>query len=496
MSTELKLYLRDQVYRLDQKAMSLDAQSSLQLMFKAASAVWKAILQRWPETQHILVLAGSGNNGGDAFALANIARQQGYAVTLMSMGDLHRQSAESLHYHQLWLAAGGEITAWSGECPPCDLIVDGLLGIGLNKTLDNHWQSLITMINTQPVPRVCIDIPSGLNADTGVAMPCAIKADLTVSFIAAKLGCWLADGPDHCGERLFDSLGISSTALNSETPVCKAMHHHNIELPPRRSANSHKNQFGHVLVVGGARGMSGAVRLAGMAALRAGAGLVSVCVHPDNYLALAAADPELMVGVWDELDHLMARATVIIVGPGLGQSETSGRLLNKLSRCRLPILVDADALHADFLDSLQSDKIVITPHPGEAARLLSSLPALVQQDRLHSVQQLASRFKASCVLKGSGTLVGQSEQALSICINGHPGMATAGSGDVLSGLIGALLGQGLEPLQAARSGVYVHALAAEHFAREQVAEGLISSDIVQRIPFVIAELLHYQGRLL
>ncbi len=485
MSNKLYLYQREQVYRLDQKTIQLDAQPAQLLMQKAASATWNAIQQRWPECQHLVILAGAGNNGGDAFALAILAKQQAKTISLFLIGDESRQSSESTFYREAWLAAGGDIQSWEGECPDCDVIVDGLLGIGLNKGLNEQWQSWITQINSKQAVRVSIDIPSGLNADTGIAMPCAIKADLTVSFIGRKIGCYLADGPDYCGELLCDGLGISSSALNSEIPLCTVMNIGNIKLPTNRACNSHKNQFGHILIIGGDRGMPGAVRLAAMAALRAGAGIVSVCVHPDNYSAIAAADPELMVGVWDDLEPLLQRASVVVVGPGLGRSASAKKLLDQIADCNKPMVIDADALHGDFLDRLQAQNMVITPHPGEASRLLNCSVVEIQQNRVQAIQDLIQHWSAACILKGSGSLVSQQGiMPLSLCHNGHSGMATAGSGDVLSGLVGAYLGQGLTALEAARCATYVHALAADNYAAEYHSDSLIASDLVQRIAIV------------
>ncbi len=492
MSNDLYLYQREQVYRLDQKTMQMDAQPSQLLMQKAAAATWNAIQQRWPECQHLVILAGAGNNGGDAFALAILAKKQSKTISLYLIGDESRQSRESTFYREAWLADGGDILSWAGDCPDCDVIVDGLLGIGLNKSLNDDWQSWISQINSKQAIRVSIDIPSGLNADTGIAMPCAIKADLTVSFIGRKIGCYLTDGSDYCGELLFDDLGISSSALNSEIPLCTIINDDNISLPTIRASNSHKSQYGHILVIGGDRGMPGAVRLAAIAALRAGAGMVSVCVHPDNYSAIAAADPELMVGVWGDLEHLLERASVVVVGPGLGQSADAKKLLDKIAGCNKPMVIDADALHADFLDRLQSDNTVITPHPGEAARLLNCSVPQIQQNRVQAIQDLIQCWATACILKGSGSLVSQQGMPISLCHNGHSGMATAGSGDVLSGLVGAYLGQGLTPLEAARCGAYVHALAAENYAREYHPDSLIASDLVQRIASVHLALKHLQ----
>ena len=489
----MHLYLRQKVYELDRLAMQVDRQSSAQLMLKAAQAVWKNLQQRWPQTQRLVVLAGAGNNGGDAFAVAGLAQAAGLQVTLFSLGDLARQSAESNMYRQQWEQAGGITQAWQGELPECDVIVDGLLGIGLNKDLDSEWQTLIARINGSQATRVCIDIPSGLNADTGQAMPGAVQADLTVSFIGRKLGCYLGDGPDYCGERVFDDLGLSTYVVQTLDEDVHALQPSNIPLLPPRKNNSHKNDFGHVLVIGGDRSMSGATRLAAMAALRCGAGLVSVCVHTENYSVVASQHPELMVGSWNDLPELLARASVIVAGPGLGQSEEAKQILQQLSSVDKPMVVDADALQSDFVSGLMHDNYVLTPHPGEAARLLACSTSKVQQDRYQSLLQLNQHFPGISILKGAGTLVGASGQSVGLCINGHPGMATAGSGDVLAGMVAGLIAQHIPPLAAAQLAVLAHALAADQFALQRDANGLIASDIIQRIPVVMRHIQEVQA---
>ena len=480
----MNLYTRQQVYQLDQLAIA-EAQASRQLMHKAALAVWRVIQSRYAEYQSMLVVAGAGNNGGDAYAVAAIALQAGWQVSLVTNGDLQRQSAESAYYRERFESLGGISQPWTGSLPDAELIVDGLLGIGLNKSLSGDWRRLIEAINDHQADKISIDIPSGLNADTGIAMPCAVLARQTVTFIGRKLGCYLADGPDFCGEILFDDLGISGRSASQVAAACQTLQPDNIQLPQPRKTNSHKNDFGHVLVIGGDRGMSGAVHLAASAALRCGAGLVSLCVHPDNYAIAATRQAELMVSAWPDLELQLERASVVVVGPGLGQSTQAGQILQRVSELKLPLVVDADALIPSFIDSLQADSVVLTPHPGEAARLLDSTSRQLQQDRVQALHKLCNRWPYVTVLKGAGSLVGAGDQQPGLCCHGHPGMATAGMGDVLSGVIGAYLAQGLQPLQAARSAVLVHALAAEQFAREQDANSLIASDVIAGIGRVV-----------
>lgn len=473
---------------MDKAAVEVDGLSEVELMRRAGSRVWLVICERWPELGGITVFAGSGNNGGDAFVVAILAREQGVDVQFFAVGDLSRQSVTSTHFHDAWRQAGGEIEEWQQQSIKGDIIVDGLFGIGLSRELDEDWQKLIQQINQCAVPKIAIDIPSGLSAKTGAAKPCAVEAEVTVTFIGRKVGQALADGPDYCGELVFDDLGISKATRLGQTPALEVIDEANVCLPPMRKSNSHKNLFGHVLVVGGDKGMVGAALLAAQAALRTGAGMVSVLVHPDCVHDLATI-PELMVQSWDHIEDKLAQASVIVVGPGLGQSTKALACLKKLYNVNKPMVIDASALSADFLQSLSSQEIVITPHPGEAAALLATTTKIVQTDRLLASNALSGQFPVVSVLKGSGTVIQQvGINPPSINIRGNPGMASAGMGDVLSGMIAAFIGQQLPIYEAARAGVFVHAFCAEDFAQELDESGLIASDIIDRIPKVIHQL--------
>jgi len=481
----MQLYVPESVYRLDQAAVAVDGLSEIELMQRAGRRVWQALCARWPGVGRITVFAGSGNNGGDAFVVACSALEAGVEVQLLVHGDLSHQSNTARHFADRWRQAGGVEQAWQGQVIDGQVIVDGLLGIGLQRALDDDWQQLIAAINAAPAPRVAIDIPSGLSGLTGTPQPVAVEAQLTVTFIGAKTGQWLADGPDFCGELLFDDLGVSAAARRGIDARLEIIE--DCRLPPPRRRNTHKNHYGHLLIVGGDRGMSGAVALAARAALRSGAGLVTAVVHPECRHDLAAF-PEIMVQGWEALESALPPASVVIVGPGLGTGDEARRCLRQLESTRLPIVVDASALKANFVRALASGQKVITPHPGEAASLLASTSAEIQGDRLAASDALVAAFGATCVLKGSGTLVAEAGRTTAINTRGNPGMASAGMGDVLSGIVGALLGQGLAPFDAARSGVFLHALCAERFAVDADPAGLVAGDIIDLIPRVMRSL--------
>ncbi len=340
------LYSPETVYQLDKAAVVSDGFAEIELMQRAGRSVWRALQARWPQVEKITVFAGCGNNGGDAFVVALCARAQGVAVQLLVQGDLSRQSETSRHFAALWQQDGGTFEDWQGQELSGDVIVDGLLGIGLQRELNAPWQDLINTINRQASPRVAIDIPSGLNGLTGNPQPVAVTAQLTVTFIGAKTGQYLADGPDYCGELIFEDLGVSARARAEVAAQLEIVD--SCQLPAPRKKNSHKNHYGNLLIIGGDQGMSGAVTLAARAALRSGAGLVTALVHPECRANLAAF-PEIMVQGWDALAAKLPQASVVIVGPGLGDSAEAGRLLQRLQQVSVPMVVDASALQADFL---------------------------------------------------------------------------------------------------------------------------------------------------
>ncbi len=480
------LYTPESVYLLDRAAVVEDGYSEVELMQRAGERVWRETIGRWPQLSRITVFVGSGNNGGDGFVVALCARRQGVEVQLLVQGDLARQSQTARHYRELWEQGGGEFESWQGQTIEGDVIVDGLLGIGLQRELDSHWQELVMRINQCPQPRVAIDIPSGLNGQSGRPQPVAVEAQLTVTFIGAKTGQFLADGVDYCGELLFDDLGVSARVHAGVTAALEVIE--SCQLPAPRKRNSHKNDYGNLLIIGGDQGMSGAVALAALAALRTGAGLVTALVHPECRANLAAF-PEIMVLGWDALEAKLAEASVVVVGPGLGRGAQAQDCLRLLARATQPMVVDAGALEPGFLHSLASEQCVITPHPGEAAVLLGTSSAEIQENRLRACERLVETFAATTVLKGSGTLIAQVEEPVAaINTRGHAGMASAGMGDVLSGIVAALMGQGLAPFAAARSAVYIHALSAECYSADRDPTGLIASDVIEHIPTVIKQL--------
>lgn len=460
-----------------------------ELMRRAAAAAWREARSRWPALRRVAVVAGSGNNGGDGYALAALARAEGLEVRLYQCGELPQGPSASPAV-TAWKAGGGEVSRdlaafqESGDAAD-EGVVDALFGIGLSRAISGEAADWIEAINRHPGPVLSLDLPSGLDADTGQVRGTAVRADLTVSFIGHKLGAWTGMGPTVAGQRVLDRLGVPDRAYQGVSPAARCIEAVDVRraLPPR-ARHAHKGHHGHVLVIGGAPGMAGAVLLAARAALRGGAGWVSVATHPAHASALAVAQPEAMVHAVegaDDLRPLLARARVAVLGPGLGRSAWARSLYDAALAKGLPLVLDADALNLLAERPQTLGGAVITPHPGEAARLLGHAEAAaVEADRRQAVCALAARFGAVAVLKGAGSLVAD-HRSVWLCPSGNPGMAVGGMGDVLAGLVGALMAQGLEPSLAARVGVRAHADAGDAAAAQRGERGLLPSDLVEAL---------------
>jgi hydroxyethylthiazole kinase-like uncharacterized protein yjeF len=478
------LYTAAQVRALDQAAIASGMPGGA-LMARAGEAAYRLLRARWPEARRITLLCGAGNNGGDGYVLARLARADGLDVTLFQLGDVSRLGADAKGMLEAWLGMGGRLEAFQELPRRSDVIVDALLGIGLERPVEGEWARAVRAVNAQRAPVLAIDIPTGLHADTGRVLGTAIRAAATLSFIGLKQGLFTGAGPDCCGYIYFDGLGVPAAIFAREILAARRLDWAKTSeqgAPRRRDA--HKGDFGHVLVVGGAPGFSGAARLAGEGALRAGAGLVSVATHPAHAAYLNVGRPELMVrGVVDpqELSPLLERASAVAIGPGLGREPWGVGLIERVLAAGKPLVMDADALNWLAEARLRRVDWVLTPHPGEAARLLGCSAAEVQADRFSALRHLQDLYGGTIVLKGAGTLVlGPSPRPPGVCSQGNPGMASGGSGDVLTGMIAALLGRGLDPENAAEAAVCLHAAAGDRAAAEG-EQGLLATDLIAAI---------------
>lgn len=478
------LYVAPAVRQLDANTISAGI-PGYTLMQRAGRAAWRALSQRWPAAQRIAVICGTGNNGGDGYVIARLARHDGRAVALFEIAE-QGWAGDAARAREDWRAAGGEARpiAAASDCV-ADVWVDAILGIGLSgppRAAAAHAIECINAARATGAGVLAVDVPSGLDADTGRAFAPCVSADLTVTFIGDKLGLHTGDAPDVVGDVRLHRLEVpqaicetvaASARLLQSTALARGLQ--------RRRRTTHKGDNGHVLIVGGDHGTAGAVLMAARGALRAGAGLVSVATRREHVSALVAAQPEIMAaGVESaaELSRLLQRATVVAIGPGLGQGEWA-RMLWPLVLEMPRLVVDADALNLLAQQPQRHPHWVLTPHPGEASRLLGIATRAIQDDRLAALRALADRYGGIPVLKGAGTLVWH-PQLPWVCAHGNPGMATGGMGDVLTGVIAGLLAQKLAVEDAAALGVLAHAVAADRAAGE-AERGLLPSDVIEAL---------------
>ncbi|MEL0167821.1 MAG: NAD(P)H-hydrate dehydratase [Pseudomonadaceae bacterium] len=487
-----RVYSREQTRQLDAALISSGI-AGIELMQRAADAVWQALLARWPDQRKVTVLCGGGNNAGDGYLVARLARLAGWEVQVWSVSAPERlQGDAAAAWHQA-LQVGVAVAPWRLDGALDGVLVDALLGTGLSGPVRDDYAQVINAVNQSGCPVLAIDIPSGLDADRGVPLGVSVCADLTVTFIALKLGLLTADGPDLCGELIYASLADS---LPTEVPAELEL----LQLPhlrtclPARKRSAHKGSFGHLLLVGGGPGMGGAIMLAAQTALCSGAGKVTVATCGEHVAPLLARCPEAMVREVrhdSDLRALLASADALVVGPGLGRTDWARKMLAVCLEAGIPRVLDADALNLlaqSAGGSTLGAASVITPHPAEAARLLAGATAQVQGDRLHAVRQLAEQFDCHVILKGVGSLIAcpsSSGDLPAVCGAGNPGMAVGGMGDVLSGLIGALLAQRVPAAQAARYAVLVHASAGDLLAMELGEIGIRAGEMVPAIRRVL-----------
>ncbi len=458
------------------------------LMTRAGEAAVAAARARFPQAQRWQVICGAGNNGGDGYVVARLAAQHGITASVLTLIAPDKLAGDAATAYGDFVAEGGIVLPWEGKLDGhADLMVDGILGSGLERDVGGEYAKAVNEINRHVAPVVALDIPTGIHGDSGQVLGCAVRAAITVTFVGLKSGLFLGEAPDYCGEIRFAGLDIPDSYREDIAPAFQRIDGGMLvaALSPR-PRTAHKGDFGHVLVIGGGEGMPGAVRLAGEAALRTGAGLVSVATHPSHASVLVASRPELMphpVSDASDLDPLLERADVIAFGPGLGRSDWAQAMYERVSSLSMPAVWDADALNflADQPES--ADHRVMTPHPGEAGRLLGMSTADVQADRPVALEALVARYGGTVVLKGAGSLT-SSASVPYLCTAGNPGMGSAGMGDVLTGVIAGLMAQGIVPELAAAIGVEAHARAGDQAARAG-ERGLIASDLLAELRAVL-----------
>jgi NAD(P)H-hydrate epimerase len=478
------IYSAAQVRAMDRHAVEVGSIPEYSLMSRAGEAALACLRQAWPDAGRVTILSGAGNNAGDGYVLAARARSAGMQVSVMALTDPSRLQGSAARAFAEFTAAGDTHGAFDAAAAvESPLIVDALLGTGITRDVDGVLRDCIETVNAAGRPVFALDLPSGLDADTGLVRGAAMRATRTLTFVGLKSGLFLGAAPDHVGSLEFAGLGLSDAVRAGMAPVMTRLDTNILAdlLPPRRRS-AHKGEHGRVLVIGG-RAMAGAARLAGEAALRTGGGIVTVATSAASVSTIVGRRPELIgvpVASADELEPLLVTADAVAIGPGRGLDDTAATLLDAAIACGKPLVVDADALTLLSRRPRRHDAWILTPHPGEAARLLGSDTVAIQRDRLGAAQSIAARFGGVTVLKGAGTLISAPQATPWICDCGNPGMATAGSGDVLTGIIVTLAATGVGAARAAAAGVWIHAMAGDRAAGVR-PRGMIASDLIAEL---------------
>lgn len=514
----MRLVTRDEMRELDRVTIEDYGVPGLVLMERAGRGVVRAIHARHPVLAGLrcLVVAGRGNNGGDGFVVARDLRQHGAEVSVFATAPLTELTPDTQVNVARYLAIGGVVGQLKSEADwerlrfaaaHADIIIDALLGTGFRGPVRDQLADVIEIVNAAAAQVVAVDVPSGIDGDTGAVEGACVEADLTVTFGFPKVGCTVDPGRAYVGDLETVDIGLSREAIEKSKEQFRLLDDDlAATLLPARFPGDHKGRFGRLLVIGGSAGLTGAVALAGSGALRAGGGLVTVAVPSSLQDALAAKLTEVMtlglpetgrrslsVRAVDEILAAAARADAVALGPGMSRELETAELVRYLvQEIEGPIVLDADGLNAfeERLGALAGTRarIVITPHVGEMARLTGLDPGRVEAARLRLPAQVAAETGQVVLLKGSPSVVAARDEPTVLCDRGNPGMATAGAGDVLTGVILGLLGQGLTPYQAASLGMAVHARAGDRAAERIGMHGMIAGDILAEVPAVLREL--------
>lgn len=503
---------KEQMKQCDKNTIEHFGVPSLVLMERAALAVMEEIeknFQQYTSTndsqnnrimagKQVLVVCGFGNNGGDGFAVGRLLWQKGAVVTFVIPPESSGMSKETKTQKDIVDKYQIPIV---NEIPEqdFDVVVDALFGIGLTRDLKGIYQDYILKMNGMSGLKVAVDIPSGIQADTGAVMGKAFQADLTVTFAFVKLGLLLFPGAEYAGEVIVRDIGIDSHSFLPEQPVYFRFTTEDLKKIPARRVRSNKGSYGKVLVVAGKKNMAGAAFLSGKAAYLTGAGLVKVLTAEENRVILQQLLPEAILGTFQEPDivkmlkEALDWASVVAAGPGIGTGKNAESLVKCiLKHAKVPVVLDADGLNivSEHLEWLRECKVpvIVTPHLGEMGRLTHQKVDTIKKRLLQTAKEFATKYQVVCVLKDARTVTALPDGRAWINTSGNNGMATAGSGDVLTGIIAGLLAQGMEPGAAAAMGASLHGLAGDRQAKKQGVYGLMAQDILSGIPQVLKEI--------
>jgi hydroxyethylthiazole kinase-like uncharacterized protein yjeF len=506
--------------KLDRLSQTRYGIPSYALMTRAGEAVAETVMRRSLEQARagVLVIAGKGNNGGDGLVAARRLGRQGLqvsAILLASVTDLRGDAARAC---QDYRANGGMLLEAPNGVPVVKkpgVVIDAIFGTGLQAEVRSLSARAIEVINELGAPVVAVDIPSGINSDSGAVMGVAVKAARTITFGLAKYGHVSYPGAEYTGELEVADIGFAPQAIREIAPKGELIEcSEAARIIPLRAANAHKGTYGHVLIIAGARGKSGAAVLASRGAMHSGAGLVTAAIPNCLSAIVAAGQPELMteplpdrdggfdaLGTINALRRLVDGKNALVVGPGMGAGEDTFRivewLLKEAAREDRPLLIDADGLnaisqHDPGILRKSPGPVVLTPHPGEMARLLKSSTTAVNSNRIGAARALVEMTGANVLLKGARSIIATAQDEIAVNSSGNPGMATAGMGDVLSGILGSLMAQGIKPGDALKLGVFVHGRAADRLAGQR-RFGFLASEVAAEVPYVLSELMKVRG---
>ena len=484
-----RLFRADQVREIDRILIEEQGIPGLTLMRRAAAACCDVLLREWPGPSRVRVYCGSGNNAADGYIVAGMLAEQSIPTDVVIIGEIQKLGKDGRAAHAYCLQSRANMVETDEALEAPAVIVDALLGTGVKGAPRPAYLDVINRINQSEIPVLAVDVPSGLNVDTGTIAEAAIRAAVTVTFIGLKQGLFTAHGVDQVGKLCFADLGADAD-IQVPGPIVNRL-----ELAPllsqipERARNAHKYKFGHVLVVGGDLGMGGAPLMSALAAMRTGAGLVTLATRPEQAQILMAQQPELMIrGVQsgEALEPLLKQASLVVVGPGIGQGEWGESLFNRVMASNLPLVVDADGLNLLARSPVKRGNWILTPHPGEASRLNPDID--VQADRFAAITAIQEKYGGTVVLKGAGTLVKGEQDQVGLCPYGNPGMSTAGMGDVLAGVIGGVCAQLPELFTAAQTGVVLHSAAGDLCAERSGQRGLMATDLIPVVRELINDL--------
>jgi len=485
----IDIYSTSQIREFEQAAINDYQIPEIKLMQSAGEAIFAHIEAVYANVNDLFVFCGPGNNGGDGYYVAKLAQDAGIETTAFYIAPPENLTGAARWAYEAAKKAEVSILPFDEQVPDVtDLIIDALFGIGLTREIEGEFLNAVHWINQSSVPVLAVDIPSGICSDTGAILGDAVYADTTMTFIGLKPGLLTGEATSYVGELNWSDLALPTDIFLHAKPFAIRLNQDMLDdyLPPRLK-NSHKNDFGHVVILGGDYGMAGAVSMAANAALRVGAGLVTVVTRSAHIPAIVGFRPEVMAIGYEhaDLETLLASASVVVIGPGLGRAQWGKDLFITAIKSDKPLVIDADGLY--FLKKYPVDKpMILTPHPGEAGQLLDITSQQVQGDRFDALRALKKQYPhAHIVLKGAGSLILEDDGIYSICPYGNPGMATAGMGDMLTGIIAGLIAQNHELFLTLELGVLLHAMAGDIVALIQGERGMIASDLLAVLPRLV-----------